>query len=352
MTDSAPQSLPARLRSLTPRDFEVASRAAIAVAVPLFLLLALDRLDLAAYASFGAMTALYGRSEPYRVRLRSAGIAAIGLVLSVALGTILAASGAANILVAAALVVVIVGGIVVAAVYGLFPPTPLFFVFGLLVCAALPTPPEQVPLRIGLAAASAAFALAITMSGWLLRRAGRERDDGWFQQLTRSPRVRWAAVREAALWVAVAQNVFGALLAGAVATAIGIGHPYWAVVSVVAVIPPPHARHSISRSVHRIVGTAVGVLVTGALLFPEPPPFAIVIGVVIAQFGAEILVGRHYGAALVFVTPLALGVAHLASPLPVGTLLIDRLLETALGAAIGLLLVLAARWLTARKSQP
>lgn len=347
-----PQSLTQRLRSLSALDVEVASRAALAMAVPLFVLLALDRLDLAAYASFGAMTALYGRSEPYRLRFRSVSIAATGLVVSVALGTTIAATGAALWVTALALVLVIVCGLVLAAVFGLFPPTPLFFVFGLLVCAAVPTPSGELVLRIGIAVCAALFALAVSMSGWLLRRIAGRRHADWFKTLPRSPRIRWSAAREPQLWLAVAQNVVGALLAGALAMAFGIGHPYWAVVSVIAVIPPPHARHSISRAVHRIVGTAIGVLVTGLLLFPEPPPLVILIAVVFAQFAAEILVARNYGAALVFVTPLALGVAHLASPLPVGTLLVDRLIETALGAAIGLLLVLAARLLPPRILQP
>lgn len=340
-----PQSLTQRLRSLTSLDFEVASRAALAIAVPLFVLLALNRLDLAAYATFGAMTALYGRSEPYRLRRRSLTIAAVGMVASVALGVTLASTDAALWLLAAALVFVITVGLLVAAVFGLFPPTPLFFVFGLLVCASIPTPSSEVALRMGIAAVAAAFAWLVSMSGWLLRRAGGARYADWFKDLPRSPRVRWAAIREPQVWLAITQTVVGALAAGAIAMALGIGHPYWAVVSVVAVIPPPHARHSISRAIHRIVGTVVGVLVTGALLFPEPSPVVILIAVVIAQFAAEILVGRNYGAALVFVTPLALGVAHLASPLPVGTLLIDRIVETVLGAAIGLLLVLCARLL-------
>lgn len=343
--ETKPQSLGDRLRSLTALDFEVASRAALAMAVPLFILLALNRLDLAAYASFGAMTALYGRSEPYPVRMRSLTVAALGLVCSVLLGITMASTNAALWALALALVAVIVAGLLMAAVFGLFPPTPLFFVFGLLVCASIPTPGDEFALRGGIAALAAAFAWLVSMSGWLVRRMGGALRASWFKPLPRSPRVRWGAVRDAAVWLAIAQNVVGTLVAGAAAMALGIGHPYWAVVSVVAVIPPPHARHSISRAIHRTVGTAVGVLVTGALLFPDPPVVVILIAVVIAQFGAEILVARNYGAALVFVTPLALGVAHLASPLPVGTLLIDRLVETALGAAIGLVLVLLARML-------
>ncbi|HSP74931.1 MAG TPA: FUSC family protein, partial [Cryobacterium sp.] len=59
----------------------------------------------------------------------------------------------------------------------------------------------------------------------------------------------------------------------------------------------------------------------------------------------EILIGKHYGAALLFVTPLALTVAHLAGSVAVPTLLVDRVVETALGGAVAVLIVLAARGL-------
>ena len=61
---------------------EVGFRAAAAVALPLLVLLAVGRLDLAAYATFGAFTALYGRNEPYRLRLRSVSVAGAALLVS------------------------------------------------------------------------------------------------------------------------------------------------------------------------------------------------------------------------------------------------------------------------------
>ncbi|TFD57479.1 FUSC family protein [Cryobacterium sp. Hh7] len=63
--------------------------------------------------------------------------------------------------------------------------------------------------------------------------------------------------------------------------------------------------------------------------------------VALGQFGAEILIGRHYGAALLFVTPLALTVAHLTSPVP--ALLVDRVLETVLGSVVAQVIVLLVR---------
>jgi uncharacterized membrane protein YccC len=117
------------------------------------------------------------------------------------------------------------------------------------------------------------------------------------------------------------------------------------VVSLVAVIPPARAAHSISRSLHRIFGTIAGVVVTALVLFWGPPPLFVIGVIVVSQFFAEVLVGRHYGAALVFITPLALAVSYLSAGAPLGQLVVDRVLETVLGAGIGILLVLLARWI-------
>jgi len=52
--------------SLAPADATVlpALLASVCTAVPLVVLLEIDRLDVAAYAAFGTFTALFGRNEP------------------------------------------------------------------------------------------------------------------------------------------------------------------------------------------------------------------------------------------------------------------------------------------------
>jgi uncharacterized membrane protein YccC len=89
--------------------------------------------------------------------------------------------------------------------------------------------------------------------------------------------------------------------------------------------------------------------VTVLVLFWSPPPIVVILVIVVCQVFAEILVGRHYGSALVFITPMALSVSHLVSPVPLSELAVDRVLETALGAAVGIVLVLAARGLERTK---
>jgi uncharacterized membrane protein YccC len=152
------------------------------------------------------------------------------------------------------------------------------------------------------------------------------------------------------VWLSIGQMVAGSLIAGGLAILAGLGHPYWAVVSVVAVLPPAGARHSTSRAFHRIFGTTLGVGITALVLLPGPPVWVLILVIAIGQFGAEILVGKHYGAALLFITPLALTVAHLASPVSVTGLLVDRVVETALGGAVALVIVVGTRAALARSA--
>ena len=49
-------------------------------------------------------------------------------------------------------------------------------------------------------------------------------------------------------------------------------------------------------------------------------------------------------------TPLALTVAHLATPVAVPTLLVDRLVETALGGVIAIAIVLITRAVVNRRN--
>ncbi|TFD87923.1 FUSC family protein [Cryobacterium serini] len=329
--------------SLRAVQFEVAARAAVAIALPLTVLVLTGQLDWAAYAAFGGMTALFGRNEPYRVRLRTVTVAGTLMLAIITFALILALVEAPLIVLTAGLVVVIVAGIVVASMAGLFPATPIFFVFGYAVIAQLPTPGDEFWPRLTVAVASAAFAWLLTMSGWLLRRVAGRREPDLYKNLVHGALTRPAAIRDRRVWVSIAQNVVGALAAGSLAIAAGIGHPYWAVVSVIAVLPPPGAKHSVSRAFHRMIGTTLGVGLTALVLLPGSPVAVLILVIALGQFGAEILIGRHYGAALLFVTPLALTVVHLTSPVPVPALLVDRVLETVLGSVIALAIVLLVR---------
>ena len=79
------------LHSLAPanKDHVSAWRVAISVAVPSLALLAAGRPELIGYAVFGALTGMYGRTEPHQLRLRHQGQAAVLLVAGVGVGVFL-----------------------------------------------------------------------------------------------------------------------------------------------------------------------------------------------------------------------------------------------------------------------
>ncbi|WP_448810900.1 FUSC family protein [Agromyces bauzanensis] len=275
--------------------------------------------------------------------MRTVTVAALCLLAAVALGIVLAVTSAPLWVTALVLAGLLVVTIVAANAAGASPATPTFFVFALLVCQATPTPADEAGVRLLVAVLAAIFAWALSLSGRLLRRLAGRREAALFKPLPKATPVQPWIVTHPTLWLNIGQNVVGAMLSGALALAAGIGHPGWAVVSTVATTPAPGAAHSIARALHRTAGTVVGVGVAGLVLWSDPPALVLVLVVVIAQFATEIFVGRRYGTALVFVTPLALGVAYLANPMPVAGLLVDRVIQTAIGAAVGLVLVLVVR---------
>lgn len=89
----------------------------------------------------------------------------------------------------------------------------------------------------------------------------------------------------------------------------------------------------------RALGTLLGLLPAALLLALHLDPVALVLTVIVLQFLTEILIGRNYGLALLFITPLALLMGQLAVERPIGQLLLDRGIETLIGAAVALVMV-------------
>jgi hypothetical protein len=83
----------------------------------------------------------------------------------------------------------------------------------------------------------------------------------------------------------------------------------------------------------------IGVGLTFAVLGWNPPLWVVVLAVAIAQFAVELVIATHYGLAVTAITVLALCLFHLGTPTEdVGAALVARLVDTAIGAALALLL--------------
>lgn len=150
-----------------------ACRALLAMAVPLVVLLALDRLDLVAGAVFGALTSVYSRNDPHRRQMRTLAAVAVGMVLSVAIGDLVAVlAGGSNWHVPVALLATaVVGASATLACTAVKTGAPggLIFAFAAGACAHLPLSAGDLPAHLGVTAASAALAWVVAYAGSLWR---------------------------------------------------------------------------------------------------------------------------------------------------------------------------------------
>jgi len=327
-------------------EWTVAIRAALSVLLPLLVLWGADRLDWAMYASFGALSSIFGRTLPLPERLRSQAEAGLTLILAILLGVAVALSPGREWLLIPVAAVFATGIAVVSHRRNWHPPGVLFHVFALGACASTArTAADLVPAAL-VSAAALALSLALTYLTSLGRHLWRRHVARVAQTWPRRPADPGTLPGDGPEWPLrhyLVRYGLGVVLAGSVATAIGIGHPYWAIVSVVVPMAAPTASARLLRGTQRVVGTLVGVLITWAVLAFAPPPLALILIIAVMQLGAELFIGRNYTVALLFITPLALCMVQLGHPLPVAQLMADRAIETVLGVAVAMAITLITR---------
>lgn len=128
----------------------------------------------------------------------------------------------------------------------------------------------------------------------------------------------------------------GCVLAGWASMALGVGHPYWAVVTA-ASIYQANTTLTWQRALQRTLGNLFGLLLYTALLPLIHLGHLAMIGLALAcQVGAEAWISRNYWLGSTCVTPLALLLSGFGSQLPARALIADRWIDTVVGAAVGL----------------
>lgn len=139
------------------------------------------------------------------------------------------------------------------------------------------------------------------------------------------------------------------LVAGVVASLAGLGHAAWATMGSTAVLQGDTPRHAVVRSVQRGVGTVAGALLAWPLLAAHLSFWAAAAIVVVLQTVTEVVVGRHYGLAMLTITPMALLMTSLAHPADPTALALDRAFDTVAGALVGVLAVVLVHPRRARR---
>ncbi|MFJ9682372.1 FUSC family protein [Streptomyces sp. NPDC101194] len=144
-----------------------------------------------------------------------------------------------------------------------------------------------------------------------------------------------------------ARVLIGCALAGYVSQAVGVGRPYWAIVTA-ASLYQANVTLSWNRALQRTLGNLIGVLVFAAVLpVTRTGPLALIGFCLLFGFAAEALITRNYWLGSIAVTPMALLVLEFGGTHPAGELIGDRVLDTLIGAGVGML---AAMLVTNRRA--
>jgi hypothetical protein len=326
------------------KDHHPALRCAVGVFIPLLTLVLLGRLDLAIFASFGAFTGIYGRGEPHGIRFAlqlRAGLLMLLVILLAALAArmedVWRLDGPTTTWLLVLATTLVAGACSVAISWlRLRPAGSLFHIFAF---AAIASIPNQPPLWEGMLVSvlTTAFCLLIGFSSRLLP----SHRTPW----NRPPRIRRTPDERRAAWLEGFGYLVAAGLAGALATwaggRLGFGHNYWAMVAAVVPLVGHTTRHRVRRGIQRIIGTVLGLVLLAGVVLLGLQPWQTVLVMALCQFGAEMFIIRQYLVAQVFVTPLALISTLLVVPSSPALLLRDRIIETVIGAAVGIAVVLA-----------
>ncbi|WP_336713079.1 FUSC family protein [Arthrobacter sp. USHLN218] len=315
-------------------DHLPALRVALSVAAPSLVLLALGRPDLIIYAVFGAFTAMYGRAESHQLRLRHQLQASCLLVAGVGTGILLSAHHVDTWALVATEAAFAALASLQADRAGLRPVGPFFSIFALGACASVPLSIAPWAALL-ITAGSAAFSVLVGFAGWTRTRSWVP---GAVRQVPplRGPYLAGAATQAGRYLIAVAA-------AGGIGLLAGIGHPHWAMAAAAVPLAVEGTRRRVYRGIHRILGTFAGLGVTALVLFADLNPTVLALLVIAFQFPTELYMARHYGLALVFFTPLILIMTQLAAPADTASLIVNRGLETFLGALAGIATVLLLR---------
>jgi len=320
-------------------DIEGAIRVALSVGLPLLALDAIGRLDLAVHAAFGGLAMLYGHGEPAKHRVQSQIVAGVGLVVTMAVAMAYSAARAPLPALGALLVVTVIATATLGAAMRWVPRGEMFFVLVLMIVADVPTDWDRLPLGIAVGAAGAAFSVLLTALNFFGAAADEAGRDAWHRRIASG----YAELDRRQHLILTVAATLGVLAAWLLALVFHVGHPFWAPVTVAALMPALASADIWRRTIHLMLGTLGGVGIAAFLFSFEPGHGALIGIIVVCQAIAEIVVARNYGLSLLFFSPLAIGMSNLSRGLPWQPVLIDRLTEAALGVAVAFVTIFAGR---------
>ena len=287
--------------------------------------------QLVGYASLGALAALFGRFATVERRMRIVMICALLLALGVLLPSLASWADALPWMMVLVLALVAGASTVAVSWWRLGGPGAVIIVFA---AGAAYHP-------VGSGAEVLARVLA-TLAGGVVAVLTCLVTDRWRAAELKTLRLPPAHVPPwSHQWIAAARITACAALAAWLAFMLGWHHPAWAAIGAVSVMQGGHLHITMNRALQRMAGTIVGSFIVWAMLAQQPSFWVVVAAIVVFQFLTEVVIGYNYVLGQITVTPMALLMTYLASPNVAASMPVERVLDTMLGAVLGIAFAVA-----------
>lgn len=310
----------------TERLWHIPMLATLCVGVPLLTGFYFNKLDYGILSSIGGLVILYLPLTSVANRMITLITCSFGLLVSLAIGICFSFNPFISSMI---LGLFSIGINWITNYFDMKSPKSFFFIMLASIACCMPFNLATIPTRIGLIALGTMFAciLAFFYSLFIVKKYPPQKE------ISTIKKSNYANLIESSI---IGIFIGISLLIGNI---LHLDNPYWLPISCASVIQGVSLRHIWQRSIQRIVGTYLGLGLTGLLLLFNLTPLSICISILILQFIIEILVVRHYGLAVIFITPMTLFLAEASHAMTTNpnNLLAARLIDIVLGSLIGMI---------------
>jgi uncharacterized membrane protein YccC len=307
------------------RVWQMPFAAALATGLPLLIGAYFNHMEYGLVSSLGGLVFLYLPGTPLYHRMVALMACAFGLAACYALGVMSHFFPPAMMPVLVFTVILVT---MICRFYVLGPPGSLFFIMAAAIGAYSPATFLELPLMVGLITMGCLLACLI----------------GFFYSLymlRQQPPAPVTPLPPPTFDFVVFDSVVIGMFVGislALAQVLQLQKAYWVPVSCLAVIQGASLRAIWIKQVHRVLGTAIGLLVSWGLLLLPLDNWSIALTMMALTFVVELTVVRHYALATIFITPLTILLAEAASlgHGSAASLIGARFFDTVLGCFVGL----------------
>ncbi len=304
-------------------------------ALAILLALAITHLSpwpqLVGFPALGALAALFGRYASLQRRRKIVLIGGALLTAGVLVPSLVSFAGAAPA--AMVLVLALSAGVYTIAVttWGLGGPGAVIFVFAV---GAVMGPVDAWQTVVERTVATGAGALLAFVICTLTDRLRSQETEGTTSPAPKIPPMSHQLI-------VAGRITIGAAIAAGISHAAGWHYPAWAAIGATAVMQGTHLHVTMNRSLQRMAGTVLGACIAWAILAQNPGFWAVATAIVLFQFITEVIIGYNYALGQITVTPMALLMTHLATPVATtSNMPVERVLDTIVGAALGIVFAL------------